>query len=47
MAVFIDYSKDFDRVRYETLINKLANLNFGNSSIIIILSYIGNRQQHA
>ena len=44
MSVFIDYSKDFNTVRYETLINKLANLNFGNSSIKIILTNIGNRQ---
>ena len=47
MSVFIDYSKGFDTVRHETLINKLANLNFGNISIKIILSYIGNRQQQA
>ena len=47
MSIFIDYSKDFDTVRYETLINKLANLDFGNSSIKTILSYTGNRQQYA
>ena len=47
MSVFIDYSKDFDTVRHETLINKLANLNFGNISIKIILCYIGDRKQHA
>ena len=39
--------KTSDTVWYETLINKLANLNFGNSSIKIILSYEGNRQQYA
>ena len=47
MSVFIDHSKDFDTVRDGTLINKLSNLNFGNSSIKIILSYVGNRQQDA
>ena len=47
MAVFIDYSKDFDTVRYETLINKWANLNFGNSLTNIILSCRGNTQQYA
>ena len=47
MSVFIGYSKDFDTDRHETLINKLANLNFGNCSIKVILSYIGNRQQYA
>ena len=44
MTVFIDYSKAFDTVEYEKLIKKLANLNFGNSSIKIILSYLRNRQ---
>ena len=44
MTVFIDYSKAFDTVEYEKLIKKLANLNFGNSSIKIILSYLSNRQ---
>ena len=47
MSVFIDHSKDSDTVRHGTLINKLSNLNFGNSSIKIILSYVGNRQQYA
>ena len=47
MSVFIDHSKDFDTVRHGTLINKLSDLNFGNSSIKIILSYVGNRQQYA
>ena len=47
MSVSIDYSEDFDTVWYETLINKLANLNFGNSSIKIIFSYEGNRRQYA
>ena len=44
MTVFIDYSKAFDTVEYEKFIKKLANLNFGNSSIKIILSYLSNRQ---
>ena len=38
MSVFIDYSKAFDTIQHETLIKKLANLNFSNSSIKIILS---------
>ena len=46
MSVFIDYFKEFDTVQHETLINKLANLNFGNSSMKIILSYLSNRQQY-
>ena len=39
MSVFIDYSKAFDTIQHETLIKKLAILNFSNSSIKIILSY--------
>ena len=46
MSVFIDYSKAFDTIQHETLIKKLANLNFSNSSIKIILSYLSNRQQY-
>ena len=33
MSVFVDYSKAFDTIQHETLIKKLANLNFSNSSI--------------
>ena len=39
MSVFIGYSKAFDTIQHETLIKKLAILNFSNSSIKIILSY--------
>ena len=39
MSVFIDYSKAFDTIQHETLIKKLAILNFSNSSTKIILSY--------
>ena len=38
MSVFIDYSKVFDRIQHEALIKKLANLNFSNSSIKIIIA---------
>ena len=44
MSVFIDYSKDVVTIQHETLIKKLANLNFSNGSIKIILSYLSNRQ---
>ena len=43
MTVLIDYSEAFDTIQHETLIRKLANLNFSNSSIKIILSYLSNR----
>ena len=46
MSVFIDYSKAIHTIQHETLIKKLANLNFSNSSIKIIFSYLSNRQQY-
>ena len=46
MSVFIDYPKAFDTVQHETLIKKLSNLYFSNSSIKIILSCLSNRQQY-
>ena len=46
MSVFVDYSKVFDTIQHEILIKKLVNLNFSNSSIKIILTYLSNRQQH-
>ena len=46
MSVFIHYSKAFHTIQHETLINKLTNLNFSNSSIKIILSYLSTRQQY-
>ena len=44
MSVFIDYSKAFDTIQHDTLIKILANLNFSNSSIKLIPSYLRNRQ---
>ena len=46
MSEFISYSKAFDTIQHETLIKKLADLNFSNSSIKIILSYLSNRKQY-
>ena len=45
MSILIDYSKAFDTIEHETLIKKLVSLNFSNSAIKIILSYLTNRQQ--
>ena len=46
MSVMIDYSKASDTIDHETLIRKLVSLNFSNSSIKIILSYLTNRKQY-
>ena len=45
MSVMIDYSKAFDTIDHECLIRKLS-LNFSNSSIKIILSYLTNQKQY-
>ena len=46
MSVMIDYSKTFDTIDHESLIRKLVSLNFSNSSIKIVLSYLTNRKQY-
>ena len=46
MSVTTDYSKASDTIDHETLIRKLVSLNFSNSSIKIILSYLTNRKQY-
>ena len=46
MSVMIDYSKASDTIDHETLIRKLVSLNFSNSSIKIMLSYLTNRKQY-
>ena len=46
MSVMIDYSKTFDTIDHESLIRKLVSLNFSNSSIKIILSYLTNQKQY-
>ena len=46
MSVMIDYSKASDTIDHETLIRKLVSLNFSNSSIKIVLSYLTNRKQY-
>ena len=45
-SILIDYSKAFDTIDHETLLKKLVNLNFDNSSIKIIKCYLTNRQQY-
>ena len=46
MSIVIDNSKAFDIIGHEFLIRKLISLNFSNSSIKIILSYLINLKQH-
>ena len=47
MSVMIYNSKAFNTIDHEYLIRKLVTLNFSNSSIKIILSYLTNRKQYA
>ena len=45
LSILIDYSKAFDTIDHSTLIEKLKKLNFSNSSLKIIMSFLSNRQQ--
>ena len=45
LSVMADFSKAFDTVDFETLIKKLHQLNFSKSSLLILSSYLSNRQQ--
>ena len=46
LAIFADYSKAFDTVDFEILINKLYKLNFFKSFLHWLASYLTNRQQY-
>ena len=46
MSVMMGCSRAFDTIDHEPLIRKLVSLNFSNSSIKIILSYLTNRKQY-
>ena len=46
LSVFADYSKAFDTVDYQVLIEKLHNLNFSKSSLLLILDYLSERKQY-
>ena len=46
MISVIDCSKAFDTIDHESLIRKFVGINFSNSSIKIILSYLTNRKQY-
>ena len=46
LAVMADFSKVFDTVDFETLIQKLHQLNLSKSSLKIFASYLSNRHQY-
>ena len=45
LAVLIDYSKAFDTVHHETLLQKLHEMNFTKESLMIIHDYLCDRKQ--
>ena len=46
LSVTADYSKAFDTVDYQTMIDKLTSLNFSNHSILLFSNYLANRKQY-
>lgn len=46
LAMFAGNSKPFDMVDFETLINKLHNLNFSKTALHWLVSYLSDRQQY-
>ena len=46
LAIFTDYSKAFDTVDFEILINKLHKLNFSKTFLHWLVSYLTDRQQY-
>ena len=44
-ALFTDYNKDFDTIRYDILLKKLNELGFSSSFIHLINSYLTDRCQ--
>ena len=45
IALFADYSKAFDTIRYDILLKKLNELGFSSSFIHLINSYLTDRYQ--
>ena len=45
IALFADYSKAFDAIRYDILLKKLNELGFSSSFIHLINSYLTDRYQ--
>ena len=44
-AVFIDVSKAFDSCHHDVILNKLANIGLSNNSLLLLRSYLNNRNQ--
>ena len=45
LAIFIDYSKAFDTIDHNILLEKLLKFNLSPQAIEIIFSYISDRKQ--
>ena len=45
LGIFLDFSKAFDTIDHKTLLDKLKNLYFSNTSIELVANYLSNRQQ--
>ena len=45
LGIFIDFSKAFDTLDHDILINKLVNLKLGTNAIQWIKNYLSNRTQ--
>ena len=46
LAILIDYSKAFDTIDQNILLEKLLKFNFSPQAIEIIFSYISDREQY-
>ena len=44
-AIYLDFSKAFNSVQHDTLLNKLQQMNLTQSTLSWIASYLGNRKQ--
>ena len=45
LSIMADFSKAFDTVDFEILLNKLHKLNFSKSALMTLASYLSNRNQ--
>nr|CAH7714539.1 unnamed protein product [Callosobruchus chinensis] len=45
-AIYTDFTKAFDKVNHKELLNKLSCLGFDNRYIMLLKSYLSNREQY-